>query len=370
MEVGRLPFMEILKPAKISDMPIKNRLIMAPLTRSRADNSEAAPTDLHVEYYKQRASAGLIISEGTVVSKQGVGYVNVPGIYSEKQVEAWRKVTEAVHENGGKIFMQIWHVGRISHPDFLDGELPVAPSAINPNISIRTPKGKEESVTPKALTIEEIQGIVEDFKNAGKNAMTAGFDGVEIHSSNGYLFHQFFTNCSNLRTDQYGGNDENKSRFLFEVIDALKTVLPENKIGVRLNPMLDGLSGITLDEQTAKTFDFITNKLNDYNLAYLHVSKPWTPSTSSFALDDVIGHYRHLYKGFYIANNGYDRESAEKELVSGKADAIAFGKLFISNPDLPYRFENDLEEALPDIKTYYTSGPKGYIDYPKHDKIR
>ena len=182
--------MEILKPAKISDMPIKNRLIMAPLTRSRADNSEAAPTDLHVEYYKQRASAGLIISEGTVVSKQGVGYVNVPGIYSEKQVEAWRKVTEAVHENGGKIFMQIWHVGRISHPDFLDGELPVAPSAINPNISIRTPKGKEESVTPKALTIEEIQGIVEDFKNAGKNAMTAGFDGVEIHSSNGYLFRE------------------------------------------------------------------------------------------------------------------------------------------------------------------------------------
>lgn len=356
--------MEILKPTKIGEMPIKNRLIMAPLTRSRADNPDAAPTDLHIEYYKQRANAGLIITEGTVVSKQGVGYVNVPGIYSEKQVVAWKKVTEAVHEAGGKIFMQIWHVGRISHPYFLDGELPVAPSAINPSINVRTPEGKKQSVTPKALTVEEIKSIVEDFKKAGKNAMAAGFDGVEIHSSNGYLFHQFFTKSSNHRKDQYGGNNENKSRFLFEVIDALKTVMPENKIGLRLNPMLDGLSGITLDEETTDTFDFIVEKLNNYNLAYLHVSKPWTPSTSPYALDDVIGHYRQLYKGFFIANNGYDRDSAERDLALSRADAIAFGKLFISNPDLPYRFENDLELALPDVATYYSPGPKGYTDYP------
>ena len=361
--------MEILKPEKIGDMPIKNRLIMAPLTRSRADNPEAVPTELHVEYYKQRASAGLIISEGTVVSKQGVGYVNVPGIYSEKQVEAWQKVTDAVHENGGKIFMQIWHVGRISHPDLQDGILPVAPSSINPNISIRTPKGKEESVTPKALTVEEIQGIVEDFKNAGKNAMAAGFDGVEIHASNGYLFHQFFTNCSNQRTDQYGGNDENKSRFLFEVMDALKKVMPENRIGVRLNPMLEGMSGITLDAQTSKTFDYIVNRLNDYGLAYLHVSKPWAPSTSEFALDDVISHYRKIYNGFLIANNNYDKESAEHDIASEKADAIAFGRFFIANPDLPFRFENNSELAVPDIATFYSPGPKGYIDYPKYDII-
>ncbi len=357
--------MEILKPAKVGEIRIKNRLIMAPLTRSRADNPEAAPTELHVEYYRQRASAGLIISEGTVVSKQGVGYLHVPGIYSEKQVAAWRKVTEAVHQAGGKIFVQLWHVGRISHPDFQDGALPVAPSAINPGINIRTPKGKKESVTPKALTVEEIQSIVKDFKKAGENAMAAGFDGVEIHSSNGYLFHQFFTNCSNQRTDQYGGNSENKSRILFEVIDALKTVMPENKIGLRLNPMLDGMSGITIDEETAATFDYIINKLNSYDLAYLHMSRPWVESDKPFAIKDVIGHYRQLYKGFLIANNNYDKESAEHDVASGKADAIAFGRLFIANPDLPYRFEKDLQVAAPDPATFYTPGSKGYIDYPK-----
>ena len=194
--------------------------------------------------------------------------------------------------------------------------------------------------------------------------MAAGFDGIEIHSSNGYLFHQFFTNCSNQRRDQYGGNDENKSRFLFEVFDALKTVMPENRIGVRLNPMLDGLSGITLDAETSKTFDFIVHKLNDSDLAYLHVSKPWFASTSPHALKDVIGYYRKIYNGFYIANHGYERESAEKEIISGRADAVAFGKLFISNPDLPYRFKHDLELAQPDTSTYYTTGPKGYTDYP------
>ncbi len=355
--------MEILKPTKIGKTPIKNRLIMAPLTRSRADNPDAAPTDLHVKYYKQRASAGLIITEGTVVSKQGVGYVNVPGIYSEKQVEAWRKVTEAVHEDGGKIFMQIWHVGRISHPDFHNGALPVAPSAINPNINIRTPEGKKQSVTPKALTIEEIKSIVEDFKKAGENAMAAGFDGIEIHSSNGYLFHQFFSNSSNQRKDQYGGNDENKSRILFEVIDALKTVMSENKIGLRLNPMLDGMSGITIDEETAATFDYIVNKLNKYNLVYLHMSKPWTESESPFAVKDVIGHYRKIYKGFLIANNNYNKESAEQEIASGRADGVAFGRLFIANPDLPFRFENDLPVVQPDPATFYTTGPKGYVDY-------
>ncbi len=356
--------MQLLKPAKIGGMSIKNRVIMAPLTRSRADNPDAVPTNLHVEYYKQRAGAGLIITEGTAISKQSVGYVNVPGIYSEKQVAAWRKVVETVHQADGKIFVQPWHVGRISHPDFHDGALPVAPSAINPNINIRTPFGKKTTVTPKALTIEEIRKIVEDFKNAAKNAMVAGFDGVEIHSSNGYLFHQFFSNCSNHRTDQYGGNIENKCRFLFEVIKALKSVMPEQKIGVRLNPMLNSFSGITIDEETTKTFDYIVNKLNDYNLAYLHLSKPWKESESPFAVHDLIGHYRKIYNGFLIANNNYDKDSGEQEVISGRADAIAYGRLYISNPDLPYRFENNLLIVTPDSTTYYTIGPKGYIDYP------
>ncbi|MDX5438023.1 MAG: alkene reductase, partial [Pontibacter sp.] len=220
----------LLNPIKLHDLELKNRVIMAPMTRSRANNEGNVPNDLMVTYYTQRAGAGLIISEGSQISKQAVGYINTPGIYSQEQVEGWKKVTKAVHNEGGKIFLQLWHVGRMSHPDFHNGELPVAPSAINPNDKSYTPQGFKETETPRALTVPEIKQIVQDFKNAAKNAMDAGFDGVEIHASNGYLLHQFFASTSNVRTDEYGGSKDNRARILFEILDAILEVMPVEKV--------------------------------------------------------------------------------------------------------------------------------------------
>ncbi|HSP11671.1 MAG TPA: hypothetical protein VLO29_04015, partial [Salegentibacter sp.] len=224
----------LLETYNLNGLELPNRVVMAPMTRSRANNPENKPTEeLHGEYYKQRASAGLIITEGSQISKRAVGYVNTPGIYSQEQVEGWKEVNKKVHEANGRIFIQLWHVGRMSHPDFHNGELPLAPSALNPNDKSFTPEGFKDTVTPKEMSIEEIKETVRDFKNAAKNAMEANFDGIEIHSSNGYLFHQFFNATSNHRTDEYGGSIENRAKILFEVIDAIKEVMPENKIGLR-----------------------------------------------------------------------------------------------------------------------------------------
>jgi N-ethylmaleimide reductase len=223
----------LIEPYQLGPITLKNRLVMAPMTRSRADNPEHAAGELHAVYYAQRASAGLIISEGTQVSRQAVGYVNTPGIYAEAQVAGWKKVTAAVHAKGGRIFAQLWHVGRMSHPDFHDGALPVAPSAINPQDKSFTPQGFKDTVTPRALELAEIKAIVQDFKNAAANAVKAGFDGIEIHASNGYLFHQFFAACANVRTDEYGGSIENRARFLFEVLDAVQEVIGLNRVGGR-----------------------------------------------------------------------------------------------------------------------------------------
>ena len=220
---------------KVGDLTLKNRIVMAPLTRGRANNDENVATKLIAEYYQQRATAGLIISEGSQISPMAVGYVNTPGIYSEKQTQAWKQVTEAVHNEGGKIFIQLWHVGRLSHPYYLNGELPLAPSAINPHHSIRTPEGNKISVSPKEMSLSEIKDVVREFAMAATNAMLAGFDGVEIHSSNGYLLHQFFAPCSNIRTDDYGGSMENRTRIIFEILDEMKMHIPENRIGLRLN---------------------------------------------------------------------------------------------------------------------------------------
>ena len=229
----------LLQPYSMGDLELPNRMVMAPMTRSRADNPEKKPTaDKHVIYYTQRASAGLIITEGSQVSEKAVGYIHTPGIHSQEQVEGWKEVTKSVHDAGGRIFIQLWHVGRISHPDFHNGDLPHAPSAINPNAQSFTPEGFKDTVTPKEMTVADIKQTVQDFANAAKNAMEAGFDGVEIHSSNGYLFHQFFNGTSNKRTDDYGGSIENRARFLFEVLDAMKQVMPENRIGLRIEPFL------------------------------------------------------------------------------------------------------------------------------------
>lgn len=361
----------VLEPINLGDIKLNNRVIMAPMTRSRASNSENKPTDIHVTYYTQRASAGLIITEGAQISKRAVGYINTPGIYSNEQVEAWKEVTQAVHDKGGKIFIQLWHVGRISHPDFHNGELPLAPSAINPQAKSFTPKGFKETVTPKEMSLEEIKQTIEDFKQAGKNAMEAGFDGVEIHSSNGYLLHQFFSRTSNVRADEYGGSVENRAKILFEVIDAIKSYMPENRIGVRLNPSLHGVFGMTMDEETIPTFDYIIDRLNTYELAYLHLSEPFTDvSGLPFAETDIAGRYRPMYQGTLIMNSGFDQEKANSYIIEGQADAVAFGKPFISNPDLVDRFQKSVPLAEWDQDTFYTPGEKGYTDYPTFSEVK
>lgn len=361
----------LLTPLKMGDLELSNRVIMAPMTRSRADNDENAPFDIHVKYYTQRASSGLIITEGSQISKRAVGYINTPGIHSKAQVEGWKKVTEAVHQEGGHIFIQLWHVGRISHPDFHNGELPHAPSAVNPNTKSYTPEGFKETVAPKEMTLEDIKQTILDFKNGAKNAMEAGFDGVEIHSSNGYLLHQFFNNSSNQRTDQYGGSIENKARILFEVIDAIKEVMPENRIGLRLNPSLHGAFGMEADEETIPTFDYIVNKLNEYDLAYLHLSEPFTDvSEIEFLESSIAKRYRPMYQGTLIINGGFDQKKGNQVIEDGYADAVAYAKLFISNPDLPERFEQNASLAEWDEDTFYTPGEKGYTDYPSLEEAK
>ena len=356
----------LLKDCKLGDILLKNRVVMAPLTRSRADNPDNAPTDLMAEYYAQRASAGLIISEGSQISQRAVGYINTPGIHSQVQVEGWKKVTKAVHDRGGKIVLQLWHVGRMSHPDFHNGELPLSASALNPNAQSYTPKGFKDTVAPKAMTIEEIKTTIGDFGRAARNAMAAGMDGVEIHASNGYLLHQFFNGTSNVRTDEYGGSFENRARILFEVIDEVKKHVPEGRMGVRLNPSLHGVFGMTLDEETIPTFDYIVKKLNDYKLAYLHLSEPFTDVTNVAGAEPHIARrYRPIYKGNLIINSGFDQEKGNRVIEEGQADLVAFGKLFIANPDLVERFESHAELNKWDDSTFYTPGPKGYTDYPR-----
>jgi len=356
----------LLQPITIGDLELKNRVIMAPMTRNRADNEDNVPTDLHAEYYSQRAEAGLIISEGSHVSERAVGYVNVANIYTQKQIDAWQKVTKAVHDKDGKIFIQLWHVGRISHTDHHNGEKPLAPSAINPHAKSYTPEGFKDTVTPKAMTTEEVLETVQEFKRAAKNAVDAGFDGIEIHSSNGYLFHQFFNQSSNKRNDRYGGSRENRSRFLFEVLDAVKVFWPEKRIGVRLNPSLHGIFGMEADEETIPTFEYIVKRLNDYDLAYLHLSEPFNDvSDIDFLVDNIAEHFRPLYNGNLMINAGFDHDSGNKIIENGNADMVAYGKLFISNPDLPTRFEKNAELAEWDKDTFYVAGAEGYTDYPK-----
>ncbi|WP_300436790.1 alkene reductase [Christiangramia sp.] len=357
----------LLQAFTLGNLSIKNRIVMAPMTRSRADNPDKAPTNLHVEYYKQRAGAGLIITEGTQVSERGIGYVNTPGIHTAKQVEGWEKVTEAVHEKDGKIFMQLWHVGRISHPKFHNGEKPLAPSAINPNEKVYTPEGFEKTVDPKEMSIQEIQETIQEFKHAAQMAKDAGFDGIEIHSSNGYLFHQFFNKNANIRTDDYGGNIPNRARFFFDVLEAVSEVWPENQIGCRFNPSLHKSFGITASEESIPTFDYIIEKLNAYDLAYIHLSEPFTDvSEIPYLETEIARHYRKIYKGTLMINAGFDRESGNKVIEDGDADLVSYAKWFISNPDLPERFKNKWPLAEYDEDTFYTTGKKGYIDYPPY----
>lgn len=352
-------------PYNLAGLTLSNRIVMAPMTRSRADNPGNVPTPLMAEYYAQRASAGLLITEGVPVSTKGVGYINVPGIYTDAQVEGWKQVTKAVHKKGGKIFAQLWHVGRISHPDFHQGELPHAPSAINPNEKSYTVNGFADTVTPKEMTLADIQQTIQDFKQAVVHAMAAGFDGVEIHGANGYLLHQFFNGTSNHRTDVYGGSSENHARILFDIVEAIQEAVNLNKVGVRLSPSLNGLFGITMDENTIPTFEYIVKKLNNYPLAYLHLTEPFAPVDHlPFAVMQVAKHFRPLYNGTLMINKGFNKATANTVLAAGDADLVSFGVPFLANPDLVERLKQNAPLNAPDQNTFYTPGAKGYTDYP------
>ncbi|WP_436871941.1 alkene reductase [Acinetobacter haemolyticus] len=345
----------IFSPKQIGAVSLKNRMVMAPLTRSRAGEGDV-PTDTMVEYYRQRATAGLIITEASQISQQAKGYPRTPGNYSDAQVEGWKKVTDAVHAEGGKIFLQIWHVGRLSHSSIQpNNDLPVAPSAIKADGDIFTSEGLKQLETPRALMLEEILGVVEQFKQAAVNAKRAGFDGVEIHAANGYLIDQFLRDGSNIRTDAYGGSVENRARFLKEVVEAVVSVLGSEHVGVRLSPIFDAFS--MSDSNPQATFNYVAEMLSKYDLAYLHALQPGKGEFDYIQL-------RKIYSGNYIANGGYDAERAEAAILNGDTDLVSFGSLFLANPDLPERFRLGAPLNQPDRTTFYQGEERGYTDYP------
>ncbi|HEY9428259.1 MAG TPA: alkene reductase [Gemmatimonadaceae bacterium] len=348
----------LLSPTNVGPLSLPNRVLMAPMTRSRAD-AVGNPTSIMAEYYEQRASAGLIISEGIVISPQGKGYPNTPGIFTDEQTAEWTRIVDAVHDAGGRIFAQLWHVGRVSHPSLQpDGALPVAPSAIAATGQLYTPEGMKPFVTPRALDTGEIAGIVEDFRQAAVRAKRACFDGVELHGANGYLIDQFLRDGSNERTDRYGGSLENRTRFLTEVVGAVSSVFGAERVGVRLSPL--GSNQGMHDSAPETTFQYAASVLRPFGLAYLHVVETRTKAFDWRALRSAFG-------GPYVANGGYDHESAAAAIVAGDADLVSFGAPFIANPDLVNRFRAGAQLNTGDRATYYSGGALGYTDYPTLD---
>ena len=358
----------IFKSYSQNGLNLNNRMVMAPMTRSRSANAENVATELTALYYKQRASAGLIITEGTFISKEAVGVINVPGIYNDQQIKGWKLTTDAVHQEGGKIFAQLWHTGAYSHPELHDGKKPLAPSAVNPQQQVFTSKGFLPSESPQPMTIEDIKRTINDFKKAAINAFEAGFDGVELHGANGYLLQQFFSKNSNHRTDEYGGSIENRAKILFDILDELKLAVDIKKVAVRLNPSLNGIMGILVDDETKAIYNYIVQRLNDYGLAYIHLIEPFTDvSEIPGAIQEVAKHFRKIFNGTIIINRGFNKETAEKVLQDGDADMVSFGVPFIANPDLVKRFKTDATLNQADQATFYTPGEKGYTDYPEID---
>lgn len=351
---------DLFSPVSLGSIQLQNRIVMAPLTRNRAGAGNV-PQAMNVEYYAQRASAGLIITEATPISEMGHGYPATPGIHSAEQVEGWKKVTAAVHAKGGKIVLQLWHVGRISHPSLLPGNaLPVAPSALKPAGQAFTYQGLQDFVTPRALELDELPGIVNDYVIATKNALAAGFDGVEIHAANGYLLDQFLRDGTNQRTDQYGGSIENRVRLLLEVTKAVVDVAGADKVGVRISP-LNPFNDIS-DSNPQALFNHVAKSLSTYGLAYLHVVEGGTHGIPTPPFDFV--ELRNNFKGAYMANLSYDKAKGNAAIQSGKADCVAYGVPFIANPDLVERFRLDAPLNTADQNSFYGGTEKGYIDYP------
>jgi N-ethylmaleimide reductase len=352
----------LFEPVNLGPLSLPNRIVMAPLTRSRAKDGDV-PSELAIEYYAQRATAGLIIAEATQISPQGKGYVHTPGIYNDAQVQAWKRVTDAVHAKGGRIYLQLWHVGRISHPSIqLDNALPVAPSAIKPEGQAYTNDGFVPLVTPRALETAEIPGIVEQYRVAAQYAKTAGFDGVEIHAANGYLLDQFLRDKTNQRSDQYGGSIENRARLLVEVAEAVVSVWGGDRVGARISPLSS--FGDIADSNPEPLFTYAAQQLNALKLAYLHVIEGETGGEREVPGGFDLQVLRKIFDGLFMANNGYDMELAQKTLGAKRADLIAFGRPYISNPDLVARLKAGAALNEPDPDTMYGGGAEGYIDYP------
>lgn len=355
--------MTAFKPIDIGPLTLKNRICMAPMTRNRADNEYEAPTELHQTYYSQRASAGLIISEGSPVSAYARGYIYTAGLYNEKQIEGWKKVLSKVHDNGGLMQAQLWHTGRVSHSYFHDGNKPPAPSAVKSDSMAYTPDGFQETPIPRAVTTEEIESIVDDFRQAAKNAIEAGFDGVQVHGANGYLIEQFLHDSANHRSDEYGGSIENRARFLFEIIDAVSNEAGVERTSLRLSP--SNLFNTKNDSSSRELYEYVIKKLNNYSLSYLELVEALADvSDHPNLVPNVIEHYRPLYDGPVMTNGNYDRESALEIIDSGTADMVSFAKLFLANPDLPKRFKENAPLNTPNKNTFYTRGKEGYTDYP------
>ncbi|WP_378944028.1 alkene reductase [Paracoccus sp. R86501] len=344
----------MFEPLTLGAVTLKNRLVMAPLTRSRS-GEQRIPNAMMAEYYAQRSGAGMILSEATSVMAMGVGYEATPGIWNQAQVEGWSKVTKAVHERDGLIFLQLWHVGRISHPDLLGGETPVAPSAIQPEGHVSLLRPKRPYVTPRALDIDEIPAIVEAYRQGAENARRAGFDGVEIHAANGYLIDQFLQDSSNTRDDAYGGSIENRTRLLDEITDAVISVWGADRVGVHLAPRGDGHS--MGDSDPKALFTHVARQLGRKGVAFICLRE-------HLADDSLMGDIRTAFNGPVIANEGLTKEVAEKLLAEDKADAVAFGRDFIATPDLPERFRRNIPLNDHDNSTFYAGGAEGYTDYP------
>lgn len=344
----------LFDPVILGDLTLKNRVIMSPLTRCRADEGRV-PNALMAEYYHQRSSAGLIISEATSVSPMGVGYPNTPGIWSDEQVAGWKQVTDAVHQAGGLIFLQLWHVGRISDPVYLDGQLPVAPSALRPAGHVSLIRPKKDYEQPRSLTLNEIKGVVDAFRQGAVNAKTAGFDGVHVHGANGYLPDQFLQDKTNQRDDEYGGSLENRARLLLEITDACIGVWGKDRVAVHLSPRMDAHD--MGDSDPKQTFGYVVTELGKRGIAFI--------STRELEADDSLTPYlRQLFDGPVIANEQFSKAQANQWLAQGKADAVAFGIPFIANPDLPKRLQLDAELNPPRFELFHAQGAEGYTDYP------
>jgi N-ethylmaleimide reductase len=354
----------LFAPYRLGPTGLKNRIVMASMTRGRTTNPGHAPNDLQVQYYRERASAGLILTEGTWVNRDAIGFINVPGLFTTAQVNGWRRVTDAVHAEGGVIFAQLAHSGAISHPNFFNGELPLAPSAVNPGLRAFTPTGFRDTVTPRAMTLADILKTVGDYRSAGRNAQEAGFDGVELHCATTYLLPQFLNTELNVREDAYGGSVENRCRIVLDILGGLIGVWGPGRVGAKISPTMNQ-GGFRLTEATVETYDYLVGKLNRLPLSHVQILRASGDlgGTPVEALQDTVAYYRARFDGTVIANCGYDKASATSLIERDGADLVSFAKPFISNPDLVRRFEYDLPLTPPIVETFYQGGSEGYVDY-------